>query len=737
MPTGRRMWGNQSKYFFTNYLLYDTINLYCKGDFTMKKVLAIILASVMAFTVFPLSVFAADQYQNNDVSHVVIHDPSIVKSEEGVYYSVGSHMGFGKSTDLINWQNLGYTMEGDNHLAPQGGDWKDTLAEPLEWCMKYQRAAIDDEGKHIYDDSNFQYNCWANDIIYNSTMGKYCLYGCCSVWGATSSAIWLCVSDNIEGPYEYVDTLIESGITSQKRYDDARTADGRDAEFVTQKPVIYALDWHNSNIPKLVNSGVLDENLIDNTTYMFKSGYKWLTYDGFYNFWSPNYPNCIDPTAFTDKNGDMWLVYGSYSGGCYLQKLDKTTGLVDYSYMKEKINEGSAKGNDDIYYGLQISKTNGDTECTGEGPFIVYDNVSGYYYFYLTYGGLAGDGGYNIREYRSTSPEGPYLDKAGNNALDNKNTGLKLDGNYKFSCQPTALLSGGHSSCLVDSDGAMYQCYHTRFTCDDGNGHQMRVHKMLRTDDGWAVMLPFEYQGEGDTKTVSKEEVIGEYEFIDSTNMTQRKAAWDSPWSDIVLPTQNIVLNYDGTITGAKDYSCSITSTNTGSTAVSGTWSLKDGTAYCTVKLGSVTYSCVFAYQKDESAEGKTVLTFTGAGEDNSTVWGVQSVRHSVPVEPPVTPVTPTPAKVTVKPTTIKSIKGGKKSLTVKWAKVSGANGYVIQYSTSKNFKKAKTVKVKKASTIKKTVKKLKSGKRYYVRIKAYKGSSSSKWSKTKSVKVK
>ncbi len=277
----------------------------------MKKVLSFILAAVMVLALFPLNSLAADQYQNNDVRHVVIHDPSIVKSEDGVYYSVGSHMGMGKSNDLINWDSLGFTMEGDTYLAPAGESWKDTLAEPLEWCMKYQRAAVDDDGNHIYDSSNYQYNCWANCIIYNSTMGKYCLYGCCSVWGATASAIWLCVSDNIEGPYEYVDTLLESGITSKKRYDTAREKDGRDAEFVTQKPVIYALDWKYSNMQRLVDNSILNETLIDNELL----GYKWVTYDGFYNFWIPNYPNCIDPTAFTDKNGDMWLVYGSYSGG--------------------------------------------------------------------------------------------------------------------------------------------------------------------------------------------------------------------------------------------------------------------------------------------------------------------------------------------------------------------------------------------------------------------------------------
>ena len=34
----------------------------------------------------------------------------------------------------------------------------------------------------------------------------------------------------------------------------------------------------------------------------------------------------------------------------------------------------------------------------------------------VTYGGLAADGGYNIRLFRSKNPDGPYLDAAGKNA---------------------------------------------------------------------------------------------------------------------------------------------------------------------------------------------------------------------------------------------------------------------------------------------------------------------------------
>lgn len=70
--------------------------------------------------------------------------------------------------------------------------------------------------------------------------------------------------------------------------------------------------------------------------------------------------------------------------------------------------------------------------------------------------------------------------------------------------------------------------------------------------------------------------------------------------------------------------------------------------------------------------------------------------------------------------TTVKLSKAKKTSIKVSWKKVSGVAAYQIQYSTSKNFKKAKTVKVSAKSTSK-VLKKLKKNKKYYVRVRSYK----------------
>ena len=87
--------------------------------------------------------------------------------------------------------------------------------------------------------------------------------------------------------------------------------------------------------------------------------------------------------------------------------------------------------------------------------------------------------------------------------------------------------------------------------------------------------------------------------------------------------------------------------------------------------------------------------------------------------------------------TTITSVKSQSKAFTVKRKKKSGITGYQIQYSTNSKFKKGnKSIKIKNAKTRSKKITKLKSNKKYYVRIRTYKGKKYSKWSKVKSAKI-
>ena len=89
----------------------------------------------------------------------------------------------------------------------------------------------------------------------------------------------------------------------------------------------------------------------------------------------------------------------------------------------------------------------------------------------------------------------------------------------------------------------------------------------------------------------------------------------------------------------------------------------------------------------------------------------------------------------------LKKAKKGKKRLTAVWKTVASVDGYVVQVSLKKNFKKKMTYTVKNQSTSEKTATGLKSKKKYYVRVRAYKKINGkkkySKWSNVKAVKVK
>lgn len=65
----------------------------------------------------------------------------------------------------------------------------------------------------------------------------------------------------------------------------------------------------------------------------------------------------------------------------------------------------------------------------------------------------------------------------------------------------------------------------------------------------------------------------------------------------------------------------------------------------------------------------------------------------------------------------ISKVKAKKKAMVVKCKKASKAKKYEVQYSLKKNFKKSKVKTTKKAKI---TIKKLKSGKKYYVRVRGF-----------------
>ncbi len=143
--------------------------------------------------------------------------------------------------------------------------------------------------------------------------------------------------------------------------------------------------------------------------------------------------------------------------------------------------------------------------------------------------------------------------------------------------------------------------------------------------------------------------------------------------------------------------------------------------------------------------------------KDNEFEYEILSDKENPPQNPnnnknkpnqtvnPVNKAKITPSKgkklTASKPAKIKEVKltAKKKKLNVKWKKVSGATGYEVTYATNNKFtKNKKTVKVKKNKV---TINKLKSKKKYYVKVRAYKKANGDinygKWSKVIKKKTK
>lgn len=147
---------------------------------------------------------------------------------------------------------------------------------------------------------------------------------------------------------------------------------------------------------------------------------------------------------------------------------------------------------------------------------------------------------------------------------------------------------------------------------------------------------------------------------------------------------------------------------------------------------GKITYKT--GNKKVATVNSKGKVTVKGTGKATITITAKATSTYSKSVK-----------KITVygvpKKPEMKKLTAGKKKFTVQWKKDKKADGYQVQYSTDKKFKKnVKSVNVSKKST-KATVKKLKKRKTYRVRVRSYKKINGKKyysgWGKVKSVKVK
>ena len=479
---------------------------------------------------------------HNISSGAAVHDPSILRVGD-TYYIYGSHMAAASCTDLKTWRFMANGYRQSNTVF---GQIYDVYDQAFAYSGSPTSLIPTDDAKNGGGE-----HVWAPDVIYNEAMGKYVMYYCTtSTWNASN--LCYAFSDSPEGPFVWQGAFIYSGF---------------DKETLHQTDVLNYVDEDYAT-----------------STYL-KGG-------GSYRY--EDWPNAIDPTIFYDENGKMWLVYGSFSGGIFLLEVDEATGLPIHP-QADKANEV------DPYYGKRLV---GGGHESMEAPYILWDENAGYYYLFVSYGGLAREGGYQIRVFRSKNPDGEYVDMPGNHLgskMNNAYFGLKLSGNYMLPSLPKAYMATGHNSAFIDNDGKGYIVYHTRFD-NNTEQHSPRVHQYLVNADGWPCMLPYQTQGETVSETgYSKDEVVGRYYMINQGTAIDAEIA-----KPVIL-----YLNASGKAKTENE---------------EGTWKMEDGTYYMTITLGERTFNGVFCAMDDEA--GTPVMTFSAVGY-NESVWGVKYAEPS------------------------------------------------------------------------------------------------------------
>ncbi len=119
---------------------------------------------------------------------------------------------------------------------------------------------------------------------------------------------------------------------------------------------------------------------------------------------------------------------------------------------------------------------------------------------------------------------------------------------------------------------------------------------------------------------------------------------------------------------------------------------------------------------KVASVDAKGKVTLKGVGVCTITVTAAETANYKSATASVKVTVNPKKAAISK----VKTVKG--KKLKVSWKKDTTVSGYEIQCALKKNFKSGlKKTTIKKAKTTSTTIKKLKKGKKYYVRVRAYK----------------
>ena len=274
-----------------------------------------------------------------------VHDPSVMKADDGYYYMYCTDAGFGnpqaghghfharRSANLVDWEYLGATM-------PNTPAW---VMDKL------------------------------NEIRKNMGLGN-------STANPNDYGYWApCVRKVKSGLYRMYYSIVVPG-----------TIDG--ANTWSERAFIGMMETADPASNIWEDKGFVITNYSD----------KELNYKVAPDDWANCYfkYNAIDPTFVITPEGQHWLIYGSWHSGFAAVQLNPETGKTIVDPLP---NPWGAEN--ETAYGKQIwTREAGNRWQASEGPEVVYHD--GYYYLFMAYDAL--EIPYNTRVMRSATIDGTY-----------------------------------------------------------------------------------------------------------------------------------------------------------------------------------------------------------------------------------------------------------------------------------------------------------------------------------------
>ncbi|WP_304196742.1 arabinan endo-1,5-alpha-L-arabinosidase [Flavobacterium alvei] len=293
--------------------------------------------------------------------------------------------------------------------------------------------------------------------------------------------------------------------------------------------------------------------------------------------------NAIDPSFIETPEGDQYLIYGSWHSGIVAVKLNPTTGKP---YQLKTLAD----------YGTRIASRSATSRWQGsEGPEIIYNPDTQYYYLFLAYDGL--DVPYNTRVCRSKSITGPFVGINGANVTNGADAWPMLTHPYGFNGHTGWV---GFSHCAVFQNPDTKQWFYTsqaRLPKDvpgvnASNALMMgHVRAINWTEDGWPVVDPERYAG------------------VPATTITE--TSFIGTWEQITMNYQYSTIQKSATIYLTADKKVS--------GAVTGTWSYDSAAKTLTVNGVKCKVSDAWDW---EAATRVVTLTYSGLTASGVPIWG-------------------------------------------------------------------------------------------------------------------